>query len=64
MLTEGVFGEFKSDDEFRLVMFAMGPLYSEATYNPFAALQRNLQIKFRAKVHSELVLKTAPGPVL
>jgi len=52
MLTEGVFGAFKSDEEFRLVIFAMGPLYSEK-YNAYAALQRNLEIKFSAKVHSE-----------
>ncbi|KAH8596799.1 Alpha/Beta hydrolase protein [Bisporella sp. PMI_857] len=53
MLVDGVFGAFKSDEEFRLVIFAMGPLYSE-TYDPYSALQRNLQIIFRAKVHNDL----------
>lgn len=51
MLVDGVFGSFKNDEEFRLVMFAMGPLYSEK-YDANSALQRNLEIVFRAKVHS------------
>ena len=52
MLVNGVFDKFDSDEHFRLVMFALGPLYSEATYDPNASLAGNLKTKFRAEVHS------------
>jgi proline iminopeptidase len=52
MLVDGVFGAFENDEEFRLVMFALGPLYSES-YDPNSALKRNLETVFRARTHSE-----------
>lgn len=52
MLVGGVFGDFKSDEEFRLVMFALGPLYSES-YEPNAALKKCLETVYRSKTHSE-----------
>jgi hypothetical protein len=45
MLVDGVFGIFKNDEEFRLVMFVLGPLYSE-TYEPNSALAKNLETVF------------------
>lgn len=53
MLVDGVFDKFECDEHFRLVMFALGPLYSEATYDPNASLEGNLKTKFRAEVHSK-----------
>ncbi|CZR65609.1 uncharacterized protein PAC_15509 [Phialocephala subalpina] len=53
MLIDGVFGSFKSDEEFRLVMFAFGPLYSES-YEPNSALKKCLETVYRAKVHNDL----------
>jgi len=52
MLVDGVFGAFENDEEFRLVMFALGPLYSES-YDSNSALKRNLETVFRARTHSE-----------
>lgn len=52
MLVGGVFGSFKNDEEFRLVMFALGPLYSES-YKPDAALQKCLETVYRSKTHSK-----------
>ncbi|TVY48773.1 Proline iminopeptidase [Lachnellula occidentalis] len=54
MLVNGVFDKFESDEHFRLVMFALGPLYSEPTYDPNASLGGNLKTKFRAGVHNDL----------
>jgi len=54
MLVAGVFGSFKNDEEFRLVMFALGPLYSES-YNANSALAKTLETVYRAKTHSRLV---------
>ncbi|RDW64245.1 hypothetical protein BP5796_10747 [Coleophoma crateriformis] len=54
MLVNGVFDKFQNDDEFRLVMFALGPLYAESAYNANAGLQKNLKTKFRAQVHNDL----------
>ncbi|KAH6672304.1 Alpha/Beta hydrolase protein [Halenospora varia] len=53
MLVGGVFGDFKSDEEFRLVMFALGPLYSES-YEPNAALKKCLETVYRSKTHNDL----------
>ncbi|CAG8950621.1 hypothetical protein HYFRA_00002830 [Hymenoscyphus fraxineus] len=53
MLVDGVFGSFKNDEEFRLVMFALGPLYSES-YKPDAALKKCLQTVYRSKTHNDL----------
>lgn len=51
MLVDGVFKAFKNDEEFRLVMFALGPLYSES-YDANKALEKNLETVFRARTHS------------
>lgn len=51
MLVEGVFGSFRTDEEFRLVMFALGPLYSES-YEPNKALSKTLETVYRSKTHS------------
>ncbi|KAF8862477.1 alpha/beta-hydrolase [Acephala macrosclerotiorum] len=53
MLIDGVFGSFEGDEEFRLVMFALGPLYSES-YEPNSALKKCLETVYRAKVHNDL----------
>lgn len=47
-----VFGSFKDDDEMRLVMFAIGPLYSEGVYNANAALESCRKTIYRAESHS------------
>ncbi|PMD41926.1 alpha/beta-hydrolase [Hyaloscypha variabilis F] len=57
MLVDGVFGAFENDEEFRLVMFALGPLYSES-YDSNSALKRNLETVFRARTHNDLYSKS------
>ncbi|GAD95982.1 hypothetical protein NECHADRAFT_87832 [Paecilomyces variotii No. 5] len=52
MLREKIFGKFESDIEFRLVIHAAAPLYSE-DFNADAALERNLETVFFAKSHSK-----------
>lgn len=52
-MLQKVFTSFKSDEEFKLVMFALSPLYSES-YNPDKALQSCLSTKYRAKTHNDL----------
>ncbi|KAG7696692.1 hypothetical protein KL933_004773 [Ogataea haglerorum] len=48
-----VFGRFESDLEMQLVMFALGPLYSE-TYNPNVGLTTCLNTVYRAQSHNDL----------
>lgn len=52
MLKNKVFGAFEDDLEFRLVYFAMMPLYRE-DFDPAAALKSCLQTVFVAESHSE-----------
>ncbi|WWC71820.1 uncharacterized protein I206_105779 [Kwoniella pini CBS 10737] len=49
-----VFSNFKDDDEMRLIMFAIGPLYSEIEYNPDKGLEVSRLRKLSAKVHNDL----------
>ncbi|WRT70429.1 uncharacterized protein IL334_007427 [Kwoniella shivajii] len=49
-----VFGAFKDDDEMRLVMFAIGPLYSEGEYDPDKGLEAGRSKRLSAQVHNEL----------
>ncbi|WVW85963.1 hypothetical protein I302_108001 [Kwoniella bestiolae CBS 10118] len=49
-----VFGAFKGDDEMRLVMFAIGPLYSEAEYDADIGLEGSRTRRLSAKVHNDL----------
>lgn len=51
-LKEKIFGRFESDLEFRLVMYAAAPLYSEH-FDPDIALKHNMETVFYAKSHSE-----------
>lgn len=51
-LREKVFGRFESDLEFRLVMYAAAPLYSER-FDAEAALKSNMGTVFYAKSHSK-----------
>ncbi|KAJ5946694.1 Alpha/beta hydrolase fold-1 [Penicillium verhagenii] len=51
-LRDKVFGRFDSDLEFRLVMYAAAPLYSEK-FDAEAALKNNLETTFYAKSHSK-----------
>ncbi|KAI9739553.1 MAG: hypothetical protein M1834_006269 [Cirrosporium novae-zelandiae] len=53
MLVDGVFGAFEDDCEFQLVMFALGPLYTES-YDANASLKRNRETVFHAKTHNDL----------
>ncbi|KAK8208538.1 prolyl aminopeptidase [Phyllosticta capitalensis] len=48
-----VFSAFEDDEEFRLIMFALGPLYVEQ-YDADAALRKNRSTVFRAETHNEL----------
>ncbi|CAM9010286.1 unnamed protein product [Wickerhamomyces anomalus] len=48
-----VFSSFDSDEEFRLTIFAMLPLYSE-TYDANQGLKSALKTKYRAQSHNEL----------
>ncbi|KAJ5939459.1 Alpha/beta hydrolase fold-1 [Penicillium verhagenii] len=52
-LRDKVFGRFDSDLEFRLVMYAAAPLYSEK-FDAEAALKSNLETVFYAKSHNDL----------
>jgi hypothetical protein len=54
-LRDKVFGRFDSDLEFRLVMYAAAPLYSEH-FDAESALESNLQTAFYAKSHSKFLL--------
>ncbi|KAK7533543.1 prolyl aminopeptidase [Phyllosticta citricarpa] len=48
-----VFSKFEDDEEFRLIMFALGPLYVEE-YDADAALRKNRNTVFRAETHNDL----------
>lgn len=56
MASEGmlrkVFGSFIDDDEFRLVMFAIWPLYSEEEHDRDKTLEAIRSIRFNAESHS------------
>lgn len=51
-LRDKVFGQFENDLEFRLIMYAAAPLYSEH-FDAEAALKSNLETVFYAKSHSK-----------
>lgn len=51
MLRSKVFGAFKDDEEFKLVHFAMLPLYSE-NYNADSGLRTCLSTVYVAESHS------------
>ncbi|RAQ71325.1 alpha/beta hydrolase [Aspergillus flavus] len=53
MLRDKIFGQFGSDLEFQLIMYAAAPLYSEA-FNADIAFGRNLDTVFYAKSHNDL----------
>lgn len=53
MLKDKVFGTFDSDSEFRLVHFAMMPLYSEK-FNPNAGLTGCLDTVYNSEAHSKI----------
>lgn len=55
-LRDKVFGRFDSDLEFRLVMYAAAPLYSEH-FDAEVALKSNLETVFYAKSHSKFPLR-------
>ncbi|KAJ6082990.1 hypothetical protein N7467_007125 [Penicillium canescens] len=52
-LKDKIFGRFESDLEFRLVMYAAAPLYSEH-FDPDIALKHNIETVFYAKSHNDL----------
>jgi len=52
-MLQKVFTSFKNDEEFRLVMFALAPLYSES-YDAYRGLQSCLHTKYRSKSHNDL----------
>lgn len=54
-LKDKIFGRFESDIEFRLVMYAAAPLYSER-FDPDQGLKHNLDTVFYAKSHSKWYL--------
>ncbi|KAB8224911.1 Alpha/Beta hydrolase protein [Aspergillus novoparasiticus] len=53
MLRDKIFGQFDSDLEFQLIMYAAAPLYSES-FDADIALGRNLDTVFYAKSHNDL----------
>ncbi|CDM28863.1 hypothetical protein DTO013E5_1323 [Penicillium roqueforti] len=55
-LKDKIFGQFESDLEFRLVMYAAAPLYSE-NFDPDLALKHNIETVFYAKSHNDLYSK-------
>ncbi|CAI7630356.1 unnamed protein product [Penicillium glandicola] len=52
-LKDKIFGRFESDLEFRLVMYAAAPLYSE-NFDPELGLKQNIDTVFYAKSHNDL----------
>ncbi|KAL5438275.1 hypothetical protein PMIN07_001970 [Paraphaeosphaeria minitans] len=52
-LKNKIFGRFESDEEFRLVMHAAAPLYSE-TFDADAALSNTLRTVYFAESHNDL----------
>ncbi|KAJ7119441.1 prolyl aminopeptidase [Mycena epipterygia] len=52
-MVEKVFSAFDDDVEFRLIMFALGPLYVEK-YDANAALTRTRGVVYRAETHNAL----------
>lgn len=52
-MLEKVFSKFESDEEMRLVMFALGPLYSES-YDADAGLRSCLETRYKAASHNQL----------
>jgi proline iminopeptidase len=48
-----VFGAFEDDEEMRLVMFALGPLYAEGKYDPDKGVASNRKTIYNAETHSE-----------
>ncbi|KAH6894677.1 Alpha/Beta hydrolase protein, partial [Thelonectria olida] len=57
MLVNKVFGSFTNDEEFRLVHFAMLPLYREV-FDPNAALSTCLNTVYVAESHNDLYSET------
>lgn len=55
-----VFGSFSSNEEMRLVMFAITPLYSEQTYNADKGLENSLRTVFNAESHSTFAVRALP----
>jgi proline iminopeptidase len=53
MLKDKIFGAFESDLEFRLIMHAAAPLYSE-NFDADVALKRNIETVFLAESHSKM----------
>lgn len=51
-LKNKIFGRFESDEEFRLVMHAAAPLYSES-FDADAALSTTLKTVYYAESHSK-----------
>lgn len=47
-----VFSAFEDDEEFRLIIFAINPLYTES-YNADGGLKKIRDTVFRAETHSE-----------
>lgn len=47
-----VFSAFEDDEEFRLIIFALNPLYVE-TYDANAGLKKIRDTVFRAETHSK-----------
>ncbi|KAL2830485.1 Alpha/Beta hydrolase protein [Aspergillus cavernicola] len=55
MLRKKIFGRFETDEEFRLVMHAAAPLYTEPdNFDPDVALRRTLETVFNAEAHNDL----------
>ncbi|CAG8286806.1 unnamed protein product [Penicillium salamii] len=52
-LKDKIFGRFESDLEFRLIMYAAAPLYSEH-FDAEVALKHNIDTAFYAKSHNDL----------
>lgn len=58
-MLDKVFGAFQDDTEMRLIMFAIGPLYSEGSYDGNRALEAACTTRYNAKAHSELRMRTS-----
>jgi hypothetical protein len=48
-----IFGAFENDKEMALIMFAVGPLYSDGSYDANKGLAGVMNTVYRARVHSE-----------
>ena len=58
-----VFGAFETDQEMAMIMYAIGPLYTEGQYDQNKGLASAAKTICRAKVHSECLSPAVGGRI-